>query len=353
VALDQPPGQAVRRRLLQRPAHLLPLIPEAAAERFGLGAIVAEPARHHGGVNRLWRVRTTAGEFAVHAMHGGASIADRLDRVLVVEQAAAAGGVALATPVPDPQSGRAAALLDGVDEPVVVHHWVDATNAHLDRSPPDLYRRLGRSVALVHGLDVPPPSAGDERLLDEDGWRELAAAARRQRLPWADDLAAGAAELAGAADHLKAWRRDAGDPIVVGHRDLTSMNVLDLAGTPVLIDWEDAGRIGAGDELGRTALDNLGRDGVFDEGLLRTFLAGYAEVRPLPPVGPHWCGLWTLGLVVFAEHCARSCLEGTADESLLRLQSEVVAWVVPELRRRLEAVPRYVAVFEKASRSSS
>ena len=297
-------------------------------------------------------MRTDAGEFAVHAMAEGPTIVDRLDRVLALERAAAAAGVTLAAPVADPVTGRAAVLLD--DQPVVVHHWVDAGPVHVDRSPPGLYRRLGGSVAALHGLDPHlAPGTRLTRLPDAGTWRTIADAAAGKGLPWASELRDGAAGLAAATAVVDRWDHEAGEPDVVGHRDLTSMNLLDLDGTPVLIDWEDAGPIGAGDELGRTALDNLGRDGVFDAALLRTFLEGYAERRTLPPVGPHWCNLWIRGLVVFAEHCARSCIEGTADESLLRLQSEVVAWVVPELQRRLDAVPRYVAAFETASRSSS
>ena len=303
-------------------------------------------------------MRTDRGDFAVHAMHGGPSLVDRCDRILALELAAAGAGVRIATPIPDPHTGRAAVRFDGVDEPVVVHQWVDAEPVDVDRSPPELYRRLGWSLARLHDLRPPVgfeaggdgPDGLDHRL-SEDGWRELASAARARQLPWADDLADGAADLAGTMDRLDAWRADLGpdaDPVVLGHRDLTSMNVLDLDGTPVLIDWEDAGPISAGAELGRTALDNLGREGVLDDDLLRTFLAGYAEVRPVPAVGPHWCSLWIAGLVVFAEHCARSCIEGTADESLLRLQSEVLAWVVPELRRRFARVPTFVAAFERA-----
>ena len=317
-----------------------------------MGTIVGEPERRHGGVNGLWRVRTDRGDFAVHAMHGGPSIIDRLDRVLAVEQAAAAAGVRVAAPVPDPETGRAAVCFEGSGEPVVVHEWVDAEPVHVDRCPPSLYRRLGASVALVHGLDVEPPQRRLTHHLDEAGWRQLAADASVVGLPWADTLAGGAPALAAAGAELDAWERDGAEPDVVGHRDLTSMNVLDLDGAPVLLDWEDAGTIGAGDELGRTALDNVGRDGVLDDERLTALLSGYAGVRPLPPIGPHWCGLWIRGLVVFAEHCARSCIEGTADPSLLRLQSSVVETTVPELRRRIDLVPTFVAAFERAAQAA-
>lgn len=322
-----------------------------AAERFGLGRLVAPPERRHGGVNGLWRVRTDRGEFAVHAMYPRPGIAERCDATMAVECAATDAGVRLALPVPDPVTGRAAVVFDRSDEPVVVHEWVPAEPVHVDRCPPALYRRLGASVALVHGLDLRAGWPDDPlyRRTTATEWTELAGAARARGFGWADALAGAASELEAAIDELDGWDATSGDQRVLGHRDLTSQNVLDLDGTPVLIDWEDIGPIDAGNELGRTALDNLGRDGVLDDERLAAMLAGYAAVRPLPPIGRHWCSLWIRGLVVFGDHCARSCVAGTAEESLLRLQSSVVEATVPELRRRIAGVPSFVAAFERAA----
>lgn len=299
-------------------------------------------------------MRTDAGQFAVHELVPRPRLAERSDAVLTLERAAAAAGVALAEPVPDPTTGRAGAELGG--HLVTVHRWVEAEPVHVDRSPPALYRALGGSVARVHGLGLRADSLPGDTLDVRPSaaeWRDLADAADERGLPWAAGLRDAAADLAAAIDILDGWDRDAGEAPVLGHRDLTSQNVLDLDGTPVLIDWEDAGPIAPGAELGRTALDNLGRDGVLDALVLRQLLASYAEVAPLPPIGPHWCSLWIRGLVVFADHCARSCLAGAADASLVRLQSEVVERTPEELRRRLAAVPGYVAAFDQASRSSS
>lgn len=92
---------------------------------------------------------------------------------------------------------------------------------------------------------------------------------------------------------------------------------------------------------------------MLDGGLLHAFLGGYADERPLPPVGPHWCSLWIRGLVVFADHCARRCLEGTAEPSLLRFQTEVLHATVPELRRRFAVATDLVRQFESTSRTIS
>lgn len=313
--------------------------------------IVGAPERRHGGVNGLWRVRTDAGGvFAVHAMHPRPGLAERTEAVLAVERAAMDAGVSVARPV---------GATDVAGVTVVVHEWVDAEPVDVDRSPPSLYAGLGRSLARLHGLGLTWPAALADDALDvrpgEADWLELADAARARGLGWSDAIAGGATDLVRALDTLDRWDAvaDAAEPTVVGHRDLTSQNVLDRDGTPVLIDWEDAGPITAGAELGRTALDNLGRAGVLDDDLLLAFLRGYAGERPLPPVGRHWCSLWIRGLVVFADHCARSCVEGTAEPSLLRFQTEVLHATVPELRRRFAIATDLVRQFEKASRTIS
>jgi Ser/Thr protein kinase RdoA (MazF antagonist) len=236
----------------------------------------------------------------------------------------------------------------------VVHHWVDGEPVDVDRCPPSLYRGLGRALGRLHSLDLVWPSSLDDGLdvhPTEAEWQRLAAEARARDLPWADAIGEGAQELVDALQRVDGWDAEAAadDPGVVGHRDLTSQNVLDLGGTPVLIDWEDAGPIARGTELGRAALDNLGRDGVLDADRLEALLRGYATERSLPPLGPHWCSLWLRGLVVFADHCARSCLEGTGDPSLLRLQTDVLLQTVPHLRRRFELLPSLLGQFEDAA----
>jgi Ser/Thr protein kinase RdoA (MazF antagonist) len=356
VALDVAPRQALPGRQLLGPADVLPLtdadLPERAAARFGLGAVVGPSERRHGGVNDLWRVQTTTGVFAVHAMKARLARVDRCEAVAGLERAAAAAGVPLAPPVADPTSGRAAVRFDADGPLVVVHEWVDGEPVDVDRCPPSLYRGLGTALGRLHALDAPWPAALDDGLdvhPTEDEWRRLAAESRAHDLPWADAIDEGAPQLVAALRQVDGWDAAAGETTVVGHRDLTSQNVLDRGGSPVLIDWEDAGPIAPGTELGRTALDNVGRDGVLDDARLEALLRGYAAERPLPPLGPHWCSLWIRGLVVFADHCARSCVDGAGDPSLLAFQTDVLLRTVPHLGRRFELVPTLLAQFEAAA----
>ncbi len=330
---------------------------QRAATHFGLGTIRGLAEARHGGVNRLWRVPTDRGVFAVHELLGipeGVDPVERCQRVYDLEMAAAAAGVSIASPIPGPDS--ACALLPGMAGPVVVHRWVDALPVHVERTDSSLFERLGWSLAHIHSLDADPARVevdALERRPTAEEWAALAEQADRVGWPWAPHTAQAAGELAEGIRIVDEWDRAANENPVRSHRDLTSANVLDDHGEPVLIDWEDAGPIGPGNEIGRTALDNLGWRGHLDPDALGVYLRGYRRVARLPAVGPHWCSLWVRGLIVYAEHCARSCLTATAPPSLLAHQSKVVATAPAELRRRVALVDSLLAAFENALPATS
>ncbi|HUP87321.1 MAG TPA: phosphotransferase [Acidimicrobiales bacterium] len=336
------------------PANRSPDLLETIAAHFDLGGIKAPPVERHGGINTLWRLQTNRGEFAVHEMAVVADGVDpsvRCERAYALEMAAASAGVKIALPAADPQTGKACAWFRGLVGPVVVHAWVDADPVRLGRTRIRTYEILGRSLAGIHGLepDIDPASPDPlERHPTADEWRELADEGERLGSPWAQSIKTSADELADALAIVDEWDWAAGEAQVISHRDLTSANILDDAGIPALIDWEDAGLIAPGSEVGRTALDNFACDGVLDAAALRAFLAGYGSARPLPTVGSHWCSLWVRGLILFAEHCARSCVSGTTPRLLRERQSAVVENTVAELRRRLHLTDALVAAFESA-----
>lgn len=327
---------------------------ETIAAHFGLGTVEGSPVQQHGGVNTLWRIQTQRGDFAVHEM---AVVADELDqaarcqRAFDLEVAAAAAGVAIAQPVTDPLTGQASAAFPGLAGPVVVHRWVDAKPVQLGRTTLSAYEVLGRSLAQIHNLNldiVPPSRDALYRHPTVDEWRELAQQGHRFGWAWAASIDRAATELVEGLATVDDWDRSCGESPIFSHRDLTSSNILDADDGPVLIDWEDAGLIQPGTEVGRTALDNFGRDGSLDVGALSAYLMGYQAVLPLPAVGRHWCSLWIRGLIVFAEHCARSCVSGLAPPALLDRQSAVVGSTVTELRRRLQMTDALVAAFNAA-----
>lgn len=329
------------------------LLSEMAAG-FWLGPPLAAEALH-GGANRVWRVGTAHGTFAVHQLLGvpdGVDIVARCQRIFELEDAALRQGVPLAAPVLDVE-GSAARRSKAVPGAFTVHEWVDGTPLEGRLGPAELYRHLGAALGVLHSLDLPvTPLPGDavESRPSVAAWQRLAAAGAARGWSWSPILGAAAEEFAETLDLLDRWEADAGGPIVFSHRDLTSANVLERDGRPVLIDWESAGPVARGVEIGRTALDQLPVGTGLDRRPLQAFVTGYRTIRPLPAVGPDWCCLWLRGLIVFAEHCARSCVDATAPRSLLARQAQVVESAPEELRRRLRLVDELVAVFDSVAR---
>lgn len=320
---------------------------------FGLGSPGAADALH-GGANRVWRVETADGTYAVHQLLGvpdGVDMLARCQRVFELEDAALRQGVPLASPVLDTE-GSAARRSELVQGTFTVHEWVDGTPLEGRRGPIELYRHLGTALAVLHSLDLPAvrvPGDAVESRPSVAAWQRLAAAGAAQGWPWGPILAAAATDFAETIALVDRWEADAGGAIVFSHRDLTSANVLERDGLPVLIDWESAGPVARGVEIGRTALDQLPVSTGMDRRPLQAFLAGYRGVRPVPVVGRDWCCLWLRGLIVFAEHCARSCLDATGPRSLLARQAQIVEAAPDELRRRLHLVDELVAVFAAAA----
>ena len=329
------------------------VIPEVWA-RFGLPGPARVVAEHHGGVNRVWQVATPTGTYAVHHLLSDGVDADVCGRIHRLEVAALDAGARLPRPVAA-EAGAATVTAAGLPGRFTVHEWCDAAPVPVPPSP-EWAASLGASVARVTSLRL-DLGALPHDILDRSptaaDWRGLAATAANAGLPWATALDRAAGDLGAAS----AWLRDVGAasaaPTVWSHRDLTSANVLDDDGVAVLLDWESAGPVLVSAEVGRTALDNFGAHGTLDRTLLTAYLRGYASVAPLPAVGTDWCWLWIQGLVVFAEHCARSCIEGTAPPSLLAFQREVVESTPHELTRRLAVVDRLVDLFDAVVREDA
>lgn len=321
---------------------------------FGLGEMVEEPTTFHGGVNRVWRVHTSKGAFGVHELLGIPSevdVFDRCRRIYDIEVAALHAGIRLPTPVPDPATGSATMNLDASPGVFTVHHWVEASTVTMSSISTSFARSLGESLGRLHDLELEPTAmAGDllDRRPSRRDWLTLASQAEARSLPWAPALSAAADELAESIGLLDSWDAGGLSKRVTSHRDLTPMNTLSDRGIAVLIDWESAGPVACSAELGRTALDHFLDGEHMDEELLAAYLAGYAGIRPLPPIGPDWCSLWIRGLVVFGEHCARSCIAGTSPPALLDFQSRVVDATPTELTRRVAIIGSVLAQFEHA-----
>lgn len=322
---------------------------------FNLGHDLEVRAELHGGVNRVSRVRTERGEYAVHQLLGmpdDVDVLERCDWVASLELAALAAGVRAPAPVLAP--GATAVVLPGAAGGFTVHEWYDALPVDAGTTSEAFAASLGDAVARIHSLDHREPSNADAlaRRPTAAEWTALANRADAAGLSWASLIRAASDPLEDALHTLDAWDAQAAAPTVSSHRDLTSANLLTDDGVAVLIDWESAGLTTTSAEIGRTALDNFLSGDTLDHALLSAYLDGYITYRSLPPIELDWCSLWIRGLVVFAEQCALSDLDGSAPPSLLKFQRQVVEWTPDELERRLRLAPALVEQFRDAARSS-
>ncbi|MFE9429182.1 phosphotransferase family protein [Kitasatospora sp. NPDC006697] len=242
-----------------------------------LGAPLGPMVRVHGGfANRLYRLDTDQGSFAVKELNlADRRTAYRPKQVLGFERAAFAAGV----PMPEPVSA---------DGGTLVHRWVDGERVPEAPVAAEFGFEIGGILARLHALDVPWPEPPAEEPTPRD-WPELAVRAAAARQPWAGELASGVETFLAIAELVDSCARPG--PVVLTHADVQPWNLLAREGRPVLLDWELSGRIDLSGELGSTALSlakGPGFEGI-EPAVFRSVLDGYAAGGGvLPPPGPSW-----------------------------------------------------------------
>lgn len=242
----------------------------AIADQFGLGA---RPTLSDGPVARgkqgaVWRLTTADGRWAVKVpFHHEDEAA--LAPAAAFQEAAAASGVP-APRIRRTSEGDLFAVVDGVQ--LRLYEWVD-----LGEPDPLLDPELvGAAVAATHqvpGADRAAPITDIDRwYFDSVGaprWDELIAELHAEDAPFAGRLAAVRDELVA----LESWLAP---PVALRtcHRDLMADNLVPTAaGSVCVIDWENSGPAGAGQELA-VALFEFGRT---DPGRARALASAYAD----------------------------------------------------------------------------
>jgi aminoglycoside phosphotransferase (APT) family kinase protein len=242
-----------------------------------LGTPVGPMTRVHGGfANRMYRLDTDQGSFAVKEMN----TLDRrsvyhAEEVFRFERAAFAAGI----PMPEPIS---------VSPDTLVHRWVEGETVPEEPVPISYAYEIGGILARIHALDVPWDAASPEEPAARD-WPELAERATATGQPWAAELTARAETFQAIAHFVDTCERPG--PVVLTHRDIQPWNLLAREGRPVVLDWELSGLLDVSGELGSTAL-SLAKGPGFDDiqpAVFHAVLDGYAAGGgALPPPGPSW-----------------------------------------------------------------
>lgn len=280
-----------------------------------LGVPLSPPQRvRGGGANRLYRLDTERGSFAVKELNlRDRREAYRMAEVLRLERAAFAAGV----PMPEP--------VDAVGG-VVVHRWVNGAPVPEAPAPPPFAHAVGGALATLHALDVAWEHGTAVEPVVHD-WEELTDRAVASGQPWASELVAQRRTFEAIARFVETCERPG--PVVLTHRDVQPWNLLERDGNPVLVDWELAGPLDLGSELGASALGIAKGPGLdsIEPASFRAVLDGYVDAGgELPPSGPHWFVYLLGGWLSFTRW------------NLLRCLTDVEAATGPELALSHQAV---------------
>ncbi|HEX8132956.1 MAG TPA: phosphotransferase, partial [Actinomycetes bacterium] len=237
--------------------------------------------------NRLWRLETEAGRFAVKELRGTAGPAAHgwrrhLQVPMRVELAAwTAGTIPMAEPIAAGTGGWLAEVpaTGGRRAAVRCHRWVPGVPATAVAPGPEMAADVGRSLAAIHALGLPAPETTATGLapLSPAAWRRTVAATRRTGLSWAGELAGLTPLVEALAERLEALRRQ-GRPMLRSHRDLDPKNaVVRPDGTVALLDWDYAGPTLAASELLATAVSFAGGAGEPDAACVHACVRGYLD----------------------------------------------------------------------------
>lgn len=272
----------------------------SGVELSELGVPVGPMVRVHGGfANRMYRLDTDQGSFAVKEMNVvDRRSAYRVEDVFRFERAAFEAGI----PMPEPISASPSRL---------VHRWVEGEKVPEEPVPVAYAYEVGQILARIHGLDVEWTQAADDEPTAHD-WPELAERAVATGQPWAGELAANVETLQAIARFVDTCERPG--PVVLTHRDIQPWNLLARDGHPVVIDWELAGVLDLSGELGSTAL-SIAKGRGFDDvrpAVFRAVLDGYvAAGGALPPSGLSWFVFMIGGWLGHTRWNIVRCLDGT------------------------------------------
>jgi Ser/Thr protein kinase RdoA (MazF antagonist) len=259
--------------------------PAAVLAAFGEPGEVTAYAEVGGGwSNRVWRLSTSRGDYAVKELRnawGEPRWREWLVEGWRLELAAREAGVAMPEPLANPATGDPLAHVERCDgsgeAPVRLHRWVESSPVPREPVGREVAQWVGRTLATVHALALRPATpdlyAGRVGLTTSDVWPDLVARSRGAGAPWAEQLAAAEALARRATALLEPW--DPADEVLC-HGDVDQKNLLVAPDGPLLCDWDVVlPRLPAHD-LAEAALSMASWR---SPGVVAAVVAGYREAR--------------------------------------------------------------------------
>lgn len=220
---------------------------ETLASRFGLGTPKGPLTPIAKGVmGRVWSLETDQGRWAAKELFDWADVTGAETDVALQETAAAAG-VSLPRPVRTPTG----AVVETVaSRRWRVYAWADLAPPPAQPVDPGLASQVGALLAKLHRLAMPVTaeiSPWFTRQPPATRWSELLATAIDAGAPWAPTLEE---TMPAISELTRIAARPTAEPVILCHCDLIPENVRPGPDGLVVIDWEQAGALPPGWELG-------------------------------------------------------------------------------------------------------
>lgn len=256
-----------------------------AVARFGLGTPIGDPVPlREAWSNDVVRVTTETGTYSVKLFAPDLepeALAGLYASIEVEETVLRTGEVPMPAHVAEPSTGRWLVEISppGAGPPRLarVHEWMDGEPCSDVEPSLGIVRDVGRSLGVIHALQLPGGDTSTLRPVDLDRWHRAVAEARRTRAPWAEELTACSAlveELALRMQQLRSERR----PMRSSHHDLDPKNaVVRPDGRVAITDWDGAGPVLPDVELVVAASSFAGVSPDVDQGLVGAFVSAYRE----------------------------------------------------------------------------
>ena len=254
-------------------------IADEVAATFGLGAVAGPPVLATRGANGfIWMVTTDRGRWAVKRLQPW--IADEPRPYDVdVQLAALDAGIRLPRPV---LTSDGTAVVDRTR----VYEWVDLGEQVALPVDDDRAAEAGSILGRLHALAMTSPSEIDPWYTTPPGrerWEDLARRGQTARARWADELAG---EIEFLVELGSQRSRPPNLPVITCHCDFAPGNVLPALedGRLVVLDWENAGPLGADAELAETIVLWCADGERADLVVARVLLGSYERVTGTTPM---------------------------------------------------------------------
>lgn len=320
---------------------------------YSIGSPTIPPEQVLGGlVHRLYRVRTTRGQFAVKLLRADALAEPGFRERLQLGERVAAAMKAAGLPAVAALEVDGENLCEVGEAMFLVYPWIEGRMLSASETRPSHASRIGPILGQMHRLplDVVEQNPPVAQAFTDTEWAELVERAHQAGASWAEALQAALPELARWGQIYAQAQQELAGKWALSHGDLHQQNVLWTGdNTPWIIDWESAGLQQPAKEALVCALEWSGFvEGEPDIPAFRAFLQAYRQEHPLSTEealhGLDACfGNW-LGWLRF---CAQRALDTTTVDPQARAEAahqvtgtlatiRRVEGILPTLRRACE-----------------